>query len=172
MQACGSLQKTTFGQEREHKHITGQKQKARDARVQVEQKKKKKTSFSLCHAVFGCISGGLWTPADVVTSSWPSAARERRKDELYAAATSHTAATHLFNWKPPSAKHTGAESWNLQLLCGMWTHRGGKKKELECNGSVDLVMFPKFFVFFNYYYSASPQEQRQKFNRNQIISRL
>lgn len=173
MQACGSLQKTTFGQEREHKHITGQKQKARDARVQVEQKKRrKKTSFSLCHAVFCCISGGLWTPADVVASSWPSAARERRKDELHAAATSHTAATHLFNWKPPSAKHTGAESWNLQLLCGMWTHRGGKKKELECNGSVDLVMFPKFFVFFNYYYSASPQERRQKFNRNQIISRL
>lgn len=177
MQACGSLQKTTFGQEREHKHITGQKQKARDARVQIEQKKRKeKRPLSLC--VMQCFAA-YQEDCELLLTSSPLVGRQRLEKggktsctQRHHLVTSHTAATHLFNWKPPSAKHTGAESWNLQLLCGMWTHRGGKKKELECNGSVDLVTFPKFFVFLNYYYSASPQERRQKFNRNQIISRL
>lgn len=175
MQACGSLQKTTFGQEREHKHITVQKQKARDARVQVEQKNEKKKNLFLF--VMQCFAA--YQDCELLLTSSPLVGRQRLEKggktsctQRHHLVASHSAAAHLFNWKPPSAKHTGAESWNLQLLCGMWTHSGGKKKELECNGSVDLVMFPKFFVFFYCYYSASPQERRQKFNRNQIVSRL
>lgn len=74
MQACGSLQKTTFGQEREHKHITGQKQKARDARVQVEQKRKEKRPLSLC--VMQCFAA-YQEDCELLLTSSPLVGRQR-----------------------------------------------------------------------------------------------
>lgn len=74
MQACGSLQKTTFGQEREHKHITGQKQKARDARVQVEQKKERKRPLSLC--VMQCLAA-YQEDCELLLTSSPLVGRQR-----------------------------------------------------------------------------------------------
>lgn len=147
MQACGSLEKTTFGQEREReqKHTTGQKRKQLGKRSPVQVEQKKKRPLLMRCSYIAAQSGALWTSTDVVASNWPSVTREKRRDELHRAAPPHhvVCCSHTLNTSLLRVVHspqirlgttsseirTGAKSCNVRLLRGMWTHRGDVAKK-------------------------------------------
>lgn len=155
MQACGSLEKTTFGQEREReqKHTTGQKRKQLGKRspVQVEQKKKDLSwwdAVTLLHNQEHCEL--LLTLLPLIGHQWLEKRGETSCTELhhlimlYAAATPSTLHYYVlctvrrFDLVPPPVKYVQELKAVMSDSCVECEHTAAmwQRKELECNGSI------------------------------------